>query len=177
MQTGRAEGSELSSEPIFEAGGEDEGAEILEDDATGGAAAGLSVEVEPPASESAFVRNIADEDEVDASLSAAVVEASVAAGPGEIEWEEELSPQRLYLELKRIEDEVKELLEARDPVRKRKLGGTRRWRDLEDEIIAWKYGDRFDETTLRRVQGLIARRHHLYGRLRFLAATRPTWNS
>jgi hypothetical protein len=169
---------ESFGEPAFTESIGDEDAGILEDDSAGGDAAGLSVEIEPPTSEAAAARNIADEDAVDASFSAAVVERGVVeTGPGEIEWANELSPQHLYLELKRIEDEVKELLEARDPVRKRKLGGTRRWRDLEDEIVAWKYGDRFDEATLKRVQCLIARRHHLYRRLRFLAGTRPTWNS
>ncbi len=124
-------------------------------------------------------RDLADEDAVDASLAAVLpLDTEMpAAAPGEINWAEEVSAQRVYLELKRVEDEVRALLELKDPVRKRKLGGTQRWRDLEDDILNWRFGGRFDEDTLAAARELIARRQHLFERLHFLAGTRPTWNT
>lgn len=99
------------------------------------------------------------------------------AAPKEANWAAESSAHRLIVELKRIEGEVRDLLADRDPKRKRKLAGTRRWLELEEDLIAWRYSDRFDVETLRRLNELVARRHHLFRRLRFLAATRPTWNT
>ena len=64
----------------------------------------------------------------------------------------------------------------RDIKRKRKLSGTRRWLDLEEDVIAWRYAGRFDEDTLRRLQELIYRRHYLFRRLRYLTAARPVEN-
>ncbi|MFH1107923.1 MAG: hypothetical protein V1790_01810 [Planctomycetota bacterium] len=93
------------------------------------------------------------------------------------DWANELSPHRVAVELRRIESEVRALLEERDPKRKRKLSGTSRWQELEEDIVSWRFSGRFNEDTLRRAQELIARRHHLFNRLRFLASTRPTWNS
>ncbi|RME41493.1 MAG: hypothetical protein D6788_01105 [Planctomycetota bacterium] len=81
------------------------------------------------------------------------------------------------VELKRIEKEVRRLLDGRDTRRKRKLAGSYRWTELEDDIIAWKYAGRFDEETLRRLHELVCRRNDLFRRLRFLAGTRPIWNS
>ena len=92
-------------------------------------------------------------------------------------WEGEASAHKIVVELKRIEAEVRQLLEARDSKRKRKLGGTRRWMELADDIITWRYTGRMDEATLRHLQNLVSRRHHLFQQLRFLAGTRPTWNS
>ena len=93
------------------------------------------------------------------------------------DWENELSAHRVAVELRRIESEVRALLEERDPKRKRKLSGTSRWQELEEDIVSWRFSGRFNEEALRRVQELIARRHHLFNRLRFLASTRPTWNT
>lgn len=93
------------------------------------------------------------------------------------QWDRELSPQRIAVELKKIEDEVRRLLEDRDPKRKRRLAGTRRWLELEEDILSLRYQNRIDEATLDTLHRLVARRHHLFGRLRFLARTRPTWNS
>jgi hypothetical protein len=101
-----------------------------------------------------------------------------ASGPAKPwTWEGEASAHKIVVELKRIEAEVRGLLETRDSKRKRKLGGTRRWMELTDDIIAWRYTGRMDEATLRHLEDLINRRHHLFRRLRFLAGTRPTWNS
>jgi hypothetical protein len=93
------------------------------------------------------------------------------------DWENELSAHRVAVELRRIESEVRALLEERDPKRKRKLSGTSRWQELEEDIVSWRFSGRFNEDALRRVQELIARRHYLFNRLRFLASTRPTWNT
>jgi hypothetical protein len=101
----------------------------------------------------------------------------IALDHGQIDWATETNPQRIGGELRRIEAEVRRLLGARDPKRKRKMAGTRRWIELEEDIISWKFTDRFDEEILRRLSELITKRHHLYARLRFLAFTRPTWNS
>ncbi|MGD2108028.1 MAG: hypothetical protein PVI86_01425 [Phycisphaerae bacterium] len=102
---------------------------------------------------------------------------ATAGEAAEPDWANELSPQRIAVELKRIESEIRRLLENRDPRRKRKLGGTRRWLELEEDIIAWRHTGRFDEKTLTRLGELVARRHFLFRRLRFLTGTRPVWNS
>lgn len=93
------------------------------------------------------------------------------------DWGAELSAHRIVVELKRIEAQVREILEGRDSKRKRKLGGTWRWHELEEDLISWHSAARFDEQTLARLRELITKRHYLFGRLRFLAGTRPTWNS
>lgn len=93
------------------------------------------------------------------------------------DWESELSAHAVGIELKRIEDEVRAILEDRDPRRKRKLNGTSRWQELEEDLISWRFSGRFSEDALRRLGELISRRHHLFRHLRFLASTRPTWNS
>ena len=103
---------------------------------------------------------------------------SEAAQPAkEHDWEYEGSAHNVVVELKRIELEVRRLLEERDTKRKRKLSGTHRWRELEDDIRAWRHTGRFDETCLKSLSELVVRRHHLFKRLRFLATTRPTWNT
>ncbi|MFQ5591144.1 MAG: hypothetical protein ACE5HE_08285 [Phycisphaerae bacterium] len=84
---------------------------------------------------------------------------------------------RIAVELKRVELEVRGLLEGRDPKRKRKLSGSRRWRELEDEIIAWHYSDRFDKASLNRLAELAAKRHYLFRQLCFVTGTRPRWNT
>ena len=93
------------------------------------------------------------------------------------EWDKEVSAHRVVIELKRVETEIRELLQDRDSKRKRKLTGTRRWLELEEDIVSWRFASRFDEETLARVRQLVARRHHLFKRLRFLAGTRSTWNT
>jgi hypothetical protein len=117
-----------------------------------------------------------------ASDMAAVSTDSAAAAPiahpeQTGDWENELSAHRVAVELRRIESEVRALLEERDPKRKRKLSGTSHWQELEEEVVRWRFSGRFNEEALRRVQELIARRHYLFNRLRFLASTRPTWNT
>lgn len=94
-----------------------------------------------------------------------------------VEWAEELSARRIAVELKRIEVQVRQILEDLDPKRKRKLSGTRRWNDLEEELVDWRFAGRFDEASLVKLRELISRRHYLFRRLRFLAGTRPVWNT
>src|SRR3990167_5275748 len=74
------------------------------------------------------------------------------------DWQNELSAHRVAVELRRIESDVRALLEERDPKRKRKLSGTSRWQELEEDIVSWRFSGRFDEGTLRRMQELIGRR-------------------
>ncbi len=93
------------------------------------------------------------------------------------DWENELSAHHVAVELRRIESKLRSMLEEGDTKRKRKLSGTARWHELEDDILSWRFSGRFDESTLQRLQELIGRRHYLFNRLRFLASTRPTWNS
>ncbi len=92
-------------------------------------------------------------------------------------WDVEPEIQHISSELRAIEAEVRSLFEGRDPKRKRKFAGTRRWLELEEDVIALKYSGRFSEESLVTVQRLAVRRHYLYRRLCFLCGTRPTWNS
>ena len=97
--------------------------------------------------------------------------------PIQTDWTNELSAQRIAVELKHIEAEIRGLLEDRDPKRKRKLGGTRRWLELEEDLIGWRHSGRFEEPMPARLGELIARRHYLFKRLRFVTGTRPIWNT
>lgn len=87
------------------------------------------------------------------------------------------SAREVALELKGIEKEVRSLLENGDTRRKRKLAGTRRWMELQEDIISWRYSGRMDETVLCRLHNLVQQRHYLFHQLRYYASTRPVWNS
>jgi hypothetical protein len=118
----------------------------------------------------------------DTTDAGSVMEESDSAEPAtapakEPDWANELSAQRIAVELKRIETEIRRLLEDRDTKRKRKLGGTRRWLDLEEDLIAWRHSGRFEEATLIRLSELITQRHYLFKRLKFVTRTRPVWNT
>jgi hypothetical protein len=118
----------------------------------------------------------------DTSDAAAIQDEPAQAGSKESnlsqpDWATEVSARKIGIELKHIEENVRHLLDGRDTRRKRKLGGTRRWHELEEDIINWRHAGRIDGDTLDRLHEMIARRHHLFQRLRFLAGTRPTWNS
>lgn len=93
------------------------------------------------------------------------------------DWDNEVSAHALVVELKRIETEVRELLTDRDPRRKRKLAGTRRWHELEEDLTAASNTRRFDDEVMARLRMLIALRHRLFKRLRFISGTRPNWNT
>gem|GEM_PF-5145708 len=93
------------------------------------------------------------------------------------DWEYEMSAHNVVVELKRVENDVRAALEGVDNKRKRRLGGTQRWYELQDDILSWWYSGRVPEESLRRLQELIVRRHYLFNRLRFLASTRPVMNS
>lgn len=93
------------------------------------------------------------------------------------EWEHEFSGHQIAVELSRIESEVRKLLDERDPRRKRKITGTRRWQELEEDVIAMKFTGRIDENVLREITRLVSYRHFLFGQLRFVASTRSTWNT
>ena len=122
-----------------------------------------------------------DQPELLGSGSRTLNDADVAPAPSERknsrDWIAHASAHKVVVELKRIETEVRALLEDRDTVRKRKLAGTRRWVELEDDLIQWRFSGRIDEPTLRRLQELVSYRHYLFHKLSFLAVTRPVWNS
>ena len=102
---------------------------------------------------------------------------SVADKPELPDWDNEMSSHKIAVELKRLESEIRELLVGYDTKRKRKLAGTRRWLELEEDIITWRFTRQGNEPGLIRLHDLVTRRHHLFKRLRFLAGTRPTWNT
>lgn len=93
------------------------------------------------------------------------------------EWQHEFSGPRIGIELARIEAACRSILDERDPKRKRKFTGTRRWHELEEDIIGLKFTGRIPEDQLRELSRLIARRHFLFAQLRFVASTRATWNT
>jgi len=117
----------------------------------------------------------------DAGDADSIVDESDEAGADESSaspnWDTQLSARRIAVELKRLEAEIRETLEGRDSKRKRKLTGSRRWAELEEDILAWRFAGRFEEETLDHLRRLVTRRHHLFRRLRFLAGTRPVWNT
>ncbi len=129
---------------------------------------------------SAFTDNSSDSTAIADDSSDIADVASVSepdAKPKVPDWSNETSARRIIVELTRVESEVRTILEERDSRRKRKLGGTRRWLELEEDILAWRHSGRFAETALDRMHELIGKRHYLFKRLRFIAATRPTWNT
>lgn len=118
---------------------------------------------------------VADEGSDASAIDETLIEESSLAVP--LRWDPVLSAHAIAVELKHIEGEVRRILDPVDDKRKRKLNGTRRWQELEDDIQSWRFGDRMRESDLLRLRQLIDRRHSLYGRLSFLSGTRPTWNS
>lgn len=102
-------------------------------------------------------------------------DAAAAARPPN--WDRERSAHRIAVELKRVEKEIRELLEGRDSKRKRKLTGTRRWTDLRDDLLSWYGAGRVDDEVLARMNELVTRRAYLFKRLHFLAGTRQGWNT
>ena len=93
------------------------------------------------------------------------------------DWSNERSAHRIAVELKRVETDVRRILENYDTRRKRRLAGTRRWLELEEDIISWRFTGRPDEETLGRLSALVAKRHHLFKQLEFLTTIRPGWRS
>lgn len=89
----------------------------------------------------------------------------------------ERKAHRIAVELKHVESEVRRLLENRDTRRKRRLGGTRRWLELEEDIISWRSTGRFEEDTLDQLGALIAKRHYYFDQLQFLSTVRPGWRA
>ena len=93
------------------------------------------------------------------------------------EWQHEFSGHKIAIELARIEADVRKFLDERDSKRKRKFTGTRRWQELEEDVIAMKFSGRMDENALRELTRLVVQRNFLFSQLRFVASTRPTWNT
>jgi len=107
----------------------------------------------------------------------AIVSAPLSGSDNPVLRRYEKDVHDTIVELRRIETDIRTMLQDRDPVRKRRLTGTARWQELEDDLLRWRFGGRFEEDTLRRAQELIGRRHYLFRRLRYLSSTRPVWNS
>jgi len=93
------------------------------------------------------------------------------------DWQHEFSGHKIAVELARIEADVRSILDERDPKRKRKFTGTRRWQELEEDIIGMKFTGRMGEDDLRELSRLVAQRHFLFTQLEFVASTRSTWNT
>lgn len=158
------------NEPLAENGAAEEA--IVEDDApTALPPVASADESLPPPTTLRAAEELGDSD---ARLPAGMEEEEEDEG---MDWDELTSARPLVVELKGIEAEIRRLLGDRDPKRKRKLAGTRRWLELEDDVLTLRHTGRIDEATLDEVLRLIRRRHHLFRRLKFLAGTRPTWNT
>jgi hypothetical protein len=93
------------------------------------------------------------------------------------EWQHEFSGHRIAVEIARIEAEIRRIFDERDPRRKRKLNATRRWQELEEDIISLRYSGRVEEPVLRELTRLAMQRHYLFNQLRYVASTRATWNT
>jgi len=113
----------------------------------------------------------------DSTTLLAAPEGQADAMTVKMRWDAYASAHHIGIELKHLEDEVRDLLEPIDQRRKRKFSGTRRWHELEDDLRALRFSGRLPETTIAKILQLIAKRHTLYQRLSFLSATRPTWNT
>jgi|GEM_PF-2454627 len=92
-------------------------------------------------------------------------------------WDPGATSRDLAIELKRIEGRIRRLLEGVDIRGKRNLEGTRRWLELQDDLIAMRFTGAVDEATIQELLALCARRHQVFHRLNFMVATRPTWNT
>jgi len=180
-------GADNDLPPIEDASALDEPVEaVVEDDPESLAVAARALELEaavagedeaPPAEAAPASDGYDDISDTDAI---AEEDRPAPLGQGKTEnhnWSDEISAQKIALELKHIETEVRQRLEGRDTRRKRKLAGSRRWHELEEDIIAWRHSGKIDEPTLNRLHELVGKRHYLFRRLSFLAGTRPTWNS
>jgi len=117
------------------------------------------------------------DDEVTSDAEGIADEPADETAAARMDWAREISAHRVAVELKRIESEVRAILGDKDHKRKRRLAGTRRWQELEDDVLAWRNAGRFDEDALNHLQQLITRRHYLFRHLMFVTSTRPTWNT
>lgn len=113
----------------------------------------------------------------DADLLTAPAEAAPASAAGYEPWEPNDQARQVAVELRRVEMEIRELLENCDNKRKRKYEGTRRWLELMEDLVAMRYTGPADEATLARVSALVARRMYLFNMLNFIVATRHRWNT
>jgi hypothetical protein len=134
------------------------------------------VEVEAETAEAAVKAKAQWDESTDAGAIADVVPEEPHQ-EAEADWDNEMSVKRISIELGRIEKQVRALLGDQDPKRKRKLAGTRRWLELEDDIRDLLHSGRLDNHVIRELHMLVIQRHRLFRRLHFLTGTRPTWNT
>jgi len=104
-------------------------------------------------------------------------ESELLLHAGHAGWEPNVSAREVAVELKRVETEIRELLERGDIKRKRRYDGTRRWMELLEDVVSMRYTGPADEATLLRVRTLVARRQDLFRRLNFIVGTRHRWNT
>ncbi|MHC5108454.1 MAG: hypothetical protein ACYTHJ_01080 [Planctomycetota bacterium] len=161
--------------------GDDATGAIEDEPAPGTPAADKPVATEEPPPVTGNYEDVDDETEpagdTDSIDDSEVETRSTDESGARLDWEHETSVRHIAVELKHIEKEVREILDSLDTRRKRRLTGSRRWLDLEEDMINWQFGGKFDNRTLARLRELITRRNHLFTRLKFLAGTRPTWNT
>ena len=116
----------------------------------------------------------------DSSDTEAITDEAEPAGDGkDSRWDSstDRTAHRIGVELKHVETSVRKLLEDRDTRRKRHLGGTRRWLELEEDILSWRFAGRFAEDTLDQLSALIAKRHYLFSQLQLVSTVRPGWRT
>jgi len=92
-------------------------------------------------------------------------------------WQQVASAHDLAVELRRVESCIRDLLAQGDIKRKRKYEGTRRWLELEEDILIMRFQGPAREETLREVLRLIAQRRRIFRRLNFLVSTRHCLNT
>ncbi len=110
-------------------------------------------------------------------LDTAPQEVAAAGAAGYEPWEPNDQARQVAVELRRVEMEIRELLENCDNKRKRKYEGTRRWLELMEDLVAMRYTGPADEATIAKVSALVARRMYLFNMLNFIVATRHRWNT
>ncbi|MCC7293154.1 MAG: hypothetical protein IT449_13930 [Phycisphaerales bacterium] len=110
-------------------------------------------------------------------LDAAPQDAVPAGAAGYEPWEPNDQARHVAVELRRVEMEIRGLLENCDNKRKRRYEGTRRWLELMEDLVAMRYTGPADEATLAKVSALVARRMYLFNMLNFIVATRHRWNT
>lgn len=158
----------------------EEQAKAMEDDPAEAGSAFIAPEEaeseESPYDNTERASRAADSDD-ESDIGTIAGDAAPSKPPDSVDWADQASVNDLALELRAVEKKVRSLLEDRDTRRKRKLAGSRRWLELEDDILNLRFSGRVPEDMLRELQVLVQRRHYLFHRLRFLTTTRPTWNS
>lgn len=100
-----------------------------------------------------------------------------ATGAGGDIWSVRADPRAIASELHHIEKEIRLLLEPFDIKKKRRVDGTRRCLELEEDLIQMRHASRSNDSAIRKILALLARRQRLFQTLRFVVTTRHGWNT